>query len=891
MLVLLFGAGAALRGLFFFFPALDSDQAIIGLMGIHILEGEFPIFFWGERHSGTLESFLAALLFFVFGVSRQTLTLAPALVSLGFLWAGWRLARESFGEQAGLIALALLAIPPVFLSWNSVLPRGNYIENLLLGTLCLLLALRLGAADLASARGRRLTLLLGGLAGLAWYMSFQSIPYLIAAVVYLAWRQRLTLARALPLALLAFLVGSLPFWIDNFTTGFGSLEEIRRHSGRLGLAQGLQRLTAQIPILLGAQGFPYTYDRVAVATLPIVAPLSAGLFGAGVAAALVTGVVRRRHPGTILLALFLASVLVVILFGGFSAAFWDARYLLPLYSALPVLLAGGVALVSRWRLVAVGALALLLAPNLFSHWSLAQGELERFPREQAEVRRLLEFFRARGLTRVYAPEYWLSYWLTFDAGERLFVATPFWRDHPRASSKFPLYTYRVRAEGRPAYLLRGGVKEFGEALRAAGVAYEKTRIGRFTVLHDFRPPALGRSLSSARWRAQDASVGWAFDRDPWTVWQGTELRLDLGAVHRINQVVLLLGQSGPRRAALVVEGSGDGQHWERLAALQDALPGLAWTGDKLLLEEPPRLAVVFPPTPIRHIRVLPRPADRPWAVAEFFAFEAADGGSAPRFHEGVALEEARRWGDALNRYAARLLDEPDDEPALRRTMIAAKELGLEGWTAIYDFLSARALDGDPELGRRFARRFLEVAAYRETAWRRLARALQRGGDSAGADAVKAAMARHFTPAVARDVRFGRFDARVRFLGYALEPPVPLPGDTMEIRYYWQFLRPLPRGFSVFVRFHDGKKVRLAHDHRVLQNVPEADWRPGEMLREAYSLRIPGNLAPGSYSIQLETWLPASGQRLLVWREWWPTARHVAEVGVLEVAQRAVVEAP
>ncbi len=884
VLGLLLVAVAALRGVFLLFPALDSDQAIIGLMGLHILEGHFPIFFWGERYSGTLESFLAALSFFVFGASRQTLGLAPTLVSLGFLWAGWRLAREVFGERAGLIALALLAVPPVFLSWNSVLPRGNYTENLLLGTLCLLLALRLGTADLASARGRRLTLLLGGLAGFAWYMSFQSVHYLAAAALYLVWRRRLALVRALPLALAAFLVGSLPFWIANLRTGFASLGAIRWYSGRVGIAEGLRQLAGHLPILLGAQGFSYTYENVHVGALPLLAPLAGGVFVAGVAVALMAGLVRRRPPGIVLLALLSAIVLVVIVLGGFSLGD-DPRYLLPLYSALPLLLAGGIALAWRWRPLAVGALALLLASNLYGHWSLAQGEIERFPRYRAEDRQLLDFLRARGFDYVYAPDYWLSYRLTFDAREQPVIATPFWRDHPRSMSKFPPYTRLVEAESRPVYLLWGSVGVYRGALRAAGIQHEATRMGRFTVLHGFRQPAAGRSLPAAAWRGGDGSAAKAFDRDPWTAWQGTEFRLDLGAIHRVDQVVLHLGDLHRHPSSFVIEGSLDGQDWQQLAELNDVIPGFAWAGDKLLLEEHGRVGLVLAPTPIRYLRVLPRPADRPWALEELFVFEAAgNSGPSPSFLEGVALEEDRQWGEALSWYAALLLDAPDDEPALLRATVAARELRLDGWAAVYDFLSARTLDRDPELALRFARRFHELADYREAAWHRLARALVGVGDHAGAEAVEAAGIRHFTPGVKRDVQFGRY---LRFLGYTLEPHTVRPGDTLRVSYFWQLLRPLPPGFWVFVHVRDGTKTRVNKDHRLLQGVSTAAWRSGERVREDLTLEIPAELNAGTYTLRLGIWKPASGRRLRVWHGWWPTRQGVATVGTLEVSHPAL----
>src|SRR5262249_52903124 len=95
-------AGAALRIVFLRYPLLDSDQAVVGLMGVHILKGEFPAFYWGQSYGGTLESFVAALLFSLFGVSRLTLNLAPFLFSLLFLLLTWRLAETVFDRRTGL---------------------------------------------------------------------------------------------------------------------------------------------------------------------------------------------------------------------------------------------------------------------------------------------------------------------------------------------------------------------------------------------------------------------------------------------------------------------------------------------------------------------------------------------------------------------------------------------------------------------------------------------------------------------------------------------------------------------------------------------------------------------------------------------------------------------
>ena len=43
----------------------DSDEAVAGLMGRHMLHGEFFTFYWGQPYGGTQEAALLALLYAV----------------------------------------------------------------------------------------------------------------------------------------------------------------------------------------------------------------------------------------------------------------------------------------------------------------------------------------------------------------------------------------------------------------------------------------------------------------------------------------------------------------------------------------------------------------------------------------------------------------------------------------------------------------------------------------------------------------------------------------------------------------------------------------------------------------------------------------------------------
>src|SRR5438093_13310202 len=56
--------------------AFDSDQALAGLAGKLLLEGRaFPLFFYGQNYMLAVEAWLAAPMFWVFGVSVASLRL------------------------------------------------------------------------------------------------------------------------------------------------------------------------------------------------------------------------------------------------------------------------------------------------------------------------------------------------------------------------------------------------------------------------------------------------------------------------------------------------------------------------------------------------------------------------------------------------------------------------------------------------------------------------------------------------------------------------------------------------------------------------------------------------------------------------------------------------
>src|SRR6266446_172302 len=84
---------------------IDGDEALVGIQAERILQGNFPVYFYGIPYFGSLEAYLASILFAIFGSSPWTLRTEATLVSLVLVWLTWRLA-SGLADAAQLPAYA-----------------------------------------------------------------------------------------------------------------------------------------------------------------------------------------------------------------------------------------------------------------------------------------------------------------------------------------------------------------------------------------------------------------------------------------------------------------------------------------------------------------------------------------------------------------------------------------------------------------------------------------------------------------------------------------------------------------------------------------------------------------------------------------------------------------
>ncbi len=71
---------------------IDGDEAVFGIQAEHILRGEHPVYFYGQVYMGSLEAYLVAILFAIFGSSVWVLRSEPVLLSLVLVFLTWKLA-------------------------------------------------------------------------------------------------------------------------------------------------------------------------------------------------------------------------------------------------------------------------------------------------------------------------------------------------------------------------------------------------------------------------------------------------------------------------------------------------------------------------------------------------------------------------------------------------------------------------------------------------------------------------------------------------------------------------------------------------------------------------------------------------------------------------------
>ena len=401
-------------------------------MARHIWHGQLPAFFWGQSDGGSLEAFLVALSFRIFGINAVALKIVPLCMFGLSAYLVWRIGLRSIGRRASGIAFAILVLGSTMFVWWSTKARGHYSPALVIELAVILLGFRLAQAE---SPQRKDAALLGLFLGLGWWETPQILYVAVPVTGWLLWRVRSHLKSLWPVIPCAVL-GAMPWLLYNLQHPWRSLRHSIGHALPGFPSTFVRFFTLALPQALGFQE-PHTHDWL---------PPSVGVFFyAGCLLAFVYGLRVKRVRLFAVIGLW-----YVVLYPLFPLSYRaDARYVFFIWPVVALLAGAGIdALARRWKPSAAIAMILVAALSLsglvvmiarrpaWPSWDIST------PVSIEPIARALEQQQVRF---AYGP-YPVAYAITFISDERVIVA-------PANNGRYHPYVEAVANSPHPAYVL------------------------------------------------------------------------------------------------------------------------------------------------------------------------------------------------------------------------------------------------------------------------------------------------------------------------------------------------------------------------------------------------------------------------------------------------------
>lgn len=493
-------------------PLLNSDEGTMGIMALHIAyRGEHPIFYYGQNYMGTLEAYIGAGLFQVFGSSLFTLRLGIIMLYVPFMVAMYFLTGALYTKRLALASLVLLSLGSIPILLMEMSPIGGYPEVLFFGAFAFLLAtwLMLSYNQDVSQRKPWLRLLgyacWGCVAGMAIWSDPLILPYLVAAsllLVVFCWRELILKLGGICL-LLGLVVGASPLVMYNLKTPLGqdSLSIFLRQTHPVASVPGsltplsvqiVNTLLFNIPTATGNPLCPLVFSQGSVNTLGlrcaiVHASWSLGLIVLWLVAVLlaIMALLKLKHdfrqqPSSsehkrpiireFARLMLLVSAGITVLFFTLSASSIpssanNSRYLHCLLISIPAFIwplwIGArtvkplVALLPKIK-VALSRGMLLLIFNAFLAGTIAaffDSHAIRSIDQQHEA--VLNKLESMDIKHFYTDDYWTCYRIAFASREKItcaVIGSDLLPSNP-SRNRYWLYVLQVQADPQAAYLL------------------------------------------------------------------------------------------------------------------------------------------------------------------------------------------------------------------------------------------------------------------------------------------------------------------------------------------------------------------------------------------------------------------------------------------------------
>jgi 4-amino-4-deoxy-L-arabinose transferase-like glycosyltransferase len=472
----------------------NSDEAIVALMARHILRGERPVFFYGQSYMGSLDAYLVSLGFAVFGQKVVVIRLVQTLLYLCTILTTALIARRYFGSnRVALLAVALLAIPPVNVTLYTTVSLGGYGEVLLIGNLLLLVGMTLiQESDCHKTRNHQaktsgkeavigwgflqgMAFLFGLLTGIGFWINTLTLVYAVPVGIAWLWtlrpkRSRQQAAEAawmLFCAGIGFFAGSAPWWVHAIQTGWTErLMELLGSAAAVEQGSWIMRTLIHLVnfLVLGLTAVfglrpPWEVRWLALPLLPLALAFWLAAIGFFIRQSIQQNQHRFAYRILLGIVLSVAAAFILTSFGRDPSG----RYFLPL--TVPLALAAAhlthrYIQKTRWQNAIIGLVI------LFNGWGTLQcaaryppGITTQFePKTMVDHRynrELMQFLLEQD-EQVGYSSYWVSFPLAFLSEEQLIYAPglPYHQNmrYNERDDRYPAYSAIAASAAYPAYI-------------------------------------------------------------------------------------------------------------------------------------------------------------------------------------------------------------------------------------------------------------------------------------------------------------------------------------------------------------------------------------------------------------------------------------------------------
>ncbi|MBI9036405.1 MAG: hypothetical protein JEZ03_18250, partial [Bacteroidales bacterium] len=492
--------------------SFNSDEAIVALMARHILQGNFPLFFYGQSYMGSLDAFLVAAVFTLVGQKVLAIRILQTTLYVFVLLTSWMiLALMKATKRQIITSLLLLSIPTVNVTLYTTVSLGGYNEALIIGNCILILTLLFVKDEHETIKYHKKNLILAGIgffAGFGLWVNGLTLVYSFSSFFYIIWylyqRRRefepAKLLRNFSYLITGTLFGSIPWLVFAFGGGFSSLmAELFGSAIAINQTSYFQQVGQHflsfilfgISVILGLRP-PFSVEWLLLPMIPFV------LFGWG---CLIVGMVKaakEKSRNGIWLQIGYATVLLLAFiltpFGGDPSG----RYFIPVYQALAMLAGIGLSHLGINKYFKTLLIVGLVLFNFF-------GTIQCIGKGKPGI--TTQFYEPTQIDHTYDDEliaflldngeiygytnYWVSYPIAFLSQEQI-VFIPKLPYHPdlkytERDDRYTPYQEKVKLSNKVAYITTNNLnldKFLRNQFTHLEIEWEEEKIGDYQVFYD-----------------------------------------------------------------------------------------------------------------------------------------------------------------------------------------------------------------------------------------------------------------------------------------------------------------------------------------------------------------------------------------------------------------------